>query len=297
MLDRNGEFVWRTKVNSFEWGFSQGVSSNGGFDSAGNVLLPSTNGEVLKMTGDGRVIWTFLGRTDASNDESIAILPDGSVRGYQLGVGTFGIRADGSIIFRGGSGGGTPAVSKNLDICTGATRSSQNHLFPAVIYSNPDGTNRWTYSIHHGGGSVPLFLPSGDVAVGVDNLGTYRFDRDGAVVWTQSYGGASSRYGLGKNGQLYCAAGSSLVAADPASGAILWTAQLPGTQRGFAIDNRGVVYVTTANGYLTAINPDGSIRFSKNVCDEFSTGPALGTLSRVIASGKIGFDYSVFGIE
>lgn len=298
VLDRNGQYIFHKKVESFPWGAAQSVASSGGFDSAGNFLLPTSNGNVIKVSPQGTLLWKFHGTSNATNDSSIAIMADGSVRGYQALVGVFGLRADGSVMFSGGKGAGTPAIAPNGDIATGATRSNEPHNFPAVYYDNPDGTNRWTYITTNGGGSTPLFGPDGTLYIGVDTRGIYAFRPDGSIKWTNSGGSWRSSLAMSKTGVLYVSSGSTISALDPQTGATTWTVQLGAAAvSGVAIDSRQVVYATTTTGHIIAVNPDGSVAFDRAVCDKFTTGPVIGFGGRGLAAGKIGFDDYVFLIQ
>lgn len=296
VLESSGDVRFRRKVVPYEWGASQGTNSSPGWNAAEEIITGSTNGQVIKLSKDGALIWTYQRRQDASNDFSIAILPDGSIRGNQFG--TFGLSASGQLLFDTSNGYSTPAVSELLEMATGGTRSSSGHTNrPAVVFMNPDGSIKWIHSILRGGGSQPLFDGPNTVIAGVGTGQTIAFDRSGSIKWTAG-GGMSALYALGRNRQLYVGGGNSITALNADTGELIWSASVPGPVVDFlSVDSRERVYATTSNGYVVSLGPSGSTLLSQKVCDKFNTGPAVGAGGSVLASGMIGFDHFLFKIR
>ena len=298
VLNARGEVMLHKKVQSFPWGFSQSVQSSGGFDNANNLVLPTSNGDVVKTSLVGDTQWLVHGSSNSTNDSSIAIMPNGDVYGFQFLVGLFKIRADGTVVFSGAAGGATPAIAPNGDIATGAVRSNEPHTFPAVYYDNPNGANRWIFKTTNGGGSIPVFGPDGTLYIGVDNLGLYAFNPDGSIKWTNATATWRSSLAFGKNGVLYVGNSNGVAAVNPSNGAVVWSTQIPDSLRsGIALDSRGLIFTTSSTGRIYGLNPDGTFALNAQVCDNFLTGPVIATQGRAIACGKVGFDTFVFAIQ
>jgi len=300
VLTKEGELAWRVKIPSFPWGMSQGVFSTAALDSAGNIYVSGANGVLHKFDPFGNKIWEyfFANGSGVTNDASPAVCPDETIRGWQFFEGLYGLNPDKTLIFNGGPGGGTPAVAPNYDMCTGTGRNTEPHTFPAVIYINANGTLRWIYYTLNGGGSTPVFGDDGTVYVGVDTHGTYAFNPNGTIKWSQTWGTWTQAPALGKNGQLYKPSGGSIRAFNPENGATLWTANIGGTiLDGLALDSRDWIYATNSNGEVAALKPNGQIVWKVKVCDEFVTSPSIGLYGTLYACGKIGFEYFVFCIR
>jgi hypothetical protein len=296
LLSSSGDLKWHTKIPSFPWGASQGTRSRPAFDAAGNAIVQGSAGKLHKIDRMGKILWTYSGRDDMTNDASPAVLRDGSIRAFQMGM--YALSANGELLWNNGGGGGTPAVSFNGDMATGAGRSKEPHGFPSVFYLNANGTVRWIVSTTHGGGSVPVFDPDGTLYIVVDLQGLTAYDPWGKVLWIHSAGSIAYAPALGKNGQLYLPNGDMLSAINRKTGAALWSVRLAGTVvDSVAIDARDNIYATTTNGYVCAVRANGTLLWQTNICDVFVTPLVIGTEGRAFASGSEGNDYFIYGIQ
>ncbi len=61
-LTATGALKWRQKVRSYDWGAGQGTSGGPAVDDEGNVLIPSTYTQLLKLSSEGDTIWTYQGQ-------------------------------------------------------------------------------------------------------------------------------------------------------------------------------------------------------------------------------------------
>ncbi|MFO0981218.1 MAG: PQQ-binding-like beta-propeller repeat protein [Planctomycetota bacterium] len=295
LLTSSGDLRWRTKIPSYPWGMAQGTASRPAFDRAGNAIVQGSAGMLHKIDRSGKILWTHTGRDDVTNDASPAVLADGSIRAYQFGM--YALAADGTLLWENGGGGGTPAVSFNGEMATGAGKSNEPHGFPSVYYLNANGTLRWVVKTTYGGGSLPVFGPDGTLYIVVDGQGFTAYDPWGRVLWINATGSWAQGPALGKNGQLYLPFGSTLSAVNKQTGDTLWTTQLAGSLVGLAIDARDFIYATTSNGDLCAVRPDGTILWQRSICDAFVTGPAIGAEGQALASGSEGFESFIYSIE
>jgi hypothetical protein len=296
LLSSEGDVKWHTKIPSFPWGFSQGTVSRPAFDAGGNAIVQGSAGKLHKIDRSGKILWTYSGRDDMTNDASPAILADGSIRAFQFGM--YALSANGQVLWSNGGGGGTPAVSFNGDMATGAGKSKEPHTFPSVFYLNANGTVRWIVSTLYGGGSVPVFDPDGTLYIVVDLQGLTAYDPWGKALWINTAGSIAFAPALGKNGQLYLPNGNMLSAINRKTGAILWSVHLAGTVvDSVAIDARDNIYATTTNGYLCAVRADGTLLWQKAICDKFITQAVIGTEGQALASGSEGNQYFIYGIQ
>lgn len=292
-----GSVFWRAKVKPYDWGMSQGISASPALDADGNILFPSTAGELIKFSPAGAPLWKFHSRDDSTHDSSPAVLEDGSVLIYRF-PGLSRIDKNGNLLWTNGdviTGTTSVSVSPNGDMALGGVRTNEPHGAPVVFYLNADGSLRWSVYTSNGSESTPVFGPDGTLYVNAGSLTAYH--PNGSVRWSTDGYGYYDSPALSDGGIIYMAA-NALTARDAQTGGFLWSASLPGeANNGLAIDRRGVVYLTTSNGYLVAVDSTGALLFQKKICDSFHTGPAIGALRDATAAGKIGFEYYVFNMR
>lgn len=68
----DGTIAWRIKVTPYDWGASQGVKSIPALDSAGNVVLNSGAGQLIKVSPTGQLLMTIQRNANSTNDSSPA---------------------------------------------------------------------------------------------------------------------------------------------------------------------------------------------------------------------------------
>lgn len=299
-LTSTGTLKWRRKVTSYSWSGAQGTSAGPAVDDGGNVLVPSTYTQLLKLTGDGDELWLHQGNPGAYRQGSPAVLSDQSIRHTIFPDGTpFGglvaLDAAGTLLFTASAynAGGTVAVAANGEMALGGLRTTEPHGSKNIQYFNADGTLRWEeLSQTYGAQGTPVIGPDG--VVYAPFLGK-AYLPDGTVKWTANV--RSATVALGDNGVLYFPS-DGVVAVVASTGAWLWTVPIPGAVlEETAVDALGNVFVTTADGKVWSISPTGGVNWSLQVCDTFLTGPVIAGGGKIVAAGKTGNQKFVFAVR
>jgi hypothetical protein len=299
-LTSTGTLKWRRKVTSSAWSGAQGTKGGPAVDDGGNVLVPSSYTQLLKLTGDGDELWLHQGNPGAFSQGSPAVLSDQSVRHTIFPNGTpngglVGLDAVGTLLFTGSAynPGATVAVAANGEMALGGLRTNEPHGSKNIQYFNADGTLRWEeLSATYGAQGTPVIGPDG--VVYAPFLGK-AYLPDGTVKWTTNV--RSATVALGDNGVLYFPS-DGVVAVLAATGAQLWNVPIPGgVFEETAVDALGNVFVTTADGKLWSISPTGGVNWSLQVCDTFLTGPVIAAGGKVVAAGQTGFQKFVFAVR
>ena len=293
-LTNDGTLKWRRKVTPYDWGASQGTNGGPALDDAGNVLIPSTYTQLLKLTSDGDSVWTYQGSHQAIIQGSPAVLPDQTIRHTIFPARLLALDSAGNTLFTGApqNSGATVSVAPNVDMALSGVRTSEPHGSKDIQYFNANGTLRWEKTSTRGAQGTPVFGPDGILYAPF--LATAFFP-DGTVKWTTDV--STFTASLGNNGVLYFPS-SGVVAVDSATGAGLWSVPRRGGVLGdTAVDALGNVFVTTSDGKLWSVSPTGGVNWSVQVCDRFLTGPVVTAGGTVVAAGLTGYQKFVFAVR
>ncbi len=166
------------------------------------------------------------------------------------------------IFERGNFSYSTPAVANDGTIYLGVNEltyesgsvSSRKGTFYSV---NPDGTEKWNYSVENTIYSSPTIDENGIIYMGLgDKL--YAFEEDGSVKW--NFTTQNRLYNLpaiGDDGLIYFTSGADLYAINT-DGTDEWVFRGEDERlRSPAIGDDGTIFVPSTNGNLYAIDPKG----------------------------------------
>jgi hypothetical protein len=293
-LTSAGTLKWRRKVTPYDWGASQDISGSPAIDGAGNLVLPSTYTQLLKLTKDGDSLFTYQGNTNYIFNSSPAVLSDDSIRHVIHPAGLLGLAADGTKLFAaGGNVIATVAVGANGDMCNGGVITKEPHGSLDIEYFNADGTLRWRRTSTFGAQGTAIFGADGTVYA---PFLSQAFTPSGTVKWTASVPRTRTA-ALGRNGVLYFPSGG-VIAVDAATGVTLWTLSIPwGVREEPAVDANGDIFLAGNEGTLWSVSSSGAVNFSVKVCDRFTTSPVVGATGNVLVAGVVGFQDFVFSIR
>jgi hypothetical protein len=295
-LTSEGALKWRQKVRPYDWGASQGTSGGPAVDDAGNVLIPSTYTQLVKLSSDGDPVWIHQGSHQALIQGSPAVLPDQSIRHTIFPDRLLALDDVGTPLFTGPAynSAATVAVAGNGEMALGGLRISQYHTSVDLQYFNADGTLRWQKSSIRGASGTPIIGPDGTVYAPFVVPGK-AYHPDGTVKWTTDVSAGTAA--LSNTGILYFP-NAGVVAVVAATGLRAWTTAIPGgVLQEPAIDALGNVFVTTQDGKLWSVSPAGTVNWSLQVCDKFLTGPVVAAGGRVVAAGMTANQKYVFAIR
>jgi hypothetical protein len=283
-LTANGQLEWRLKVTPYDWGFSQDLGGVPALDPSGNLIMPSSNSELLKLSSAGAEQWKLEGVNTTVNNHGVTVLPNGNIywnHNSSLRV----ISPTGQVIRTQQGGGASYNVLPSGEVYIEASRTVEAHTSFARGFYNADGSVRWSQTgLRGGSGRVLAMGPDGKIYFGPWALSPV----DGSKVWEDPSPIEVTGTAVGKNGQSYTFA-RQIRAYNKDTGAVLWTTTLPEyLVSNVAIDSRDILYGTTATGKVIAVSPSGQILWQQTVCDKFLSGPIIGPNSTVIAYGQIG---------
>jgi outer membrane protein assembly factor BamB len=263
-------------------------------DDSGNVVIPSTYTQLVKMTSEGDTLWIHQGNYQALIQGAPAVLPDQTIRHTMHPDGLVALDPAGTTLFTGTpqNAAATVSVAANGDMALSGVRTVEPHGSKDIQYFNANGTLRWEKTSSRGAFGTPIFGPDGVVYA---PFLSKAFLSDGTIKWTTDVG--STTAALSDTGVLYFPSGG-VVAVLAATGTRLWTVPIPGTVlQDPAIDALGNVFVTTLDGKVWSISPTGGVNWSLQVCDKFLTGPVVAAGGRIVAAGMTGNQKFVFAVR
>jgi len=133
---------------------------------------------------------------------------------------------------------------------------------------NPDGTEKWNYSVDSTIYSSPTIGEDGTIYVGLGQK-LYAFEQDGTVKWNfTASGSVSSSPAIGDDGTIYFGVNTGhpdyygfLYAVNP-DGNEKWNYFTEGAVSSPAIGADGTIYFGSNDGNTYAIDPDGNIKWN-----------------------------------
>lgn len=172
-----------------------------------------------------------------------------------------------------------PAIASDGTIYVHMNGDEGNIAAVEKLYAlNPDGSLRWVFrpngdlaSFASSVQSSPVIGPDGTIYVGSMNTSLCAVNPDGTLKWavSPSASSISSSPALGPDGTIYFLdSGFELWAYDP-HGTMKWSAALSDASGGdgsASVGADGTIYVATAgNATVHAVNPAGSVKWSKTL--------------------------------
>lgn len=277
----DGTIAWRIKVQPYAWGASQGVQSAPALDNAGNVILNSSNGQILRISPVGDLLTTIQRNASSTNNSAPALLPNGDIVQQQtLALAKF--NASGQQLWSTSASSQTDvAVAENGDCVLGGVRTNEPHGSVDLSYFSASGTRVWTFTSTYGTRTQPCFGPDGIVYA--TRNGTAAYYPNGTVKWLASPGGfGCSLDGLG---HVLTSSGTQIYAFSQATGSTAWNSILPtsgGVVEGLTIDGQNNIYLATTDGWLYGLRGANGSRFlAVKVGATCTTQPAIGSNSSI----------------
>lgn len=278
----DGSIAWRIKVPPYPWGAAQGVRSAPALDRDGNVVLNSSNGQILKISPTGDILTTIQRTANFTNDSAPALFANGDIVQHQaLTLAKF--TPSGQQIWSTSASSQTDvAVSPNGDCALGGVRTNEPHGSVDLAYYLANGTRLWTFSSTNGARTQPCFGPDGILYA--TRGGTAAYYPNGTVKWIASPGGfGCSLDGLG---HVLVPLSNQVHAFSQATGANVWSVTLPNqfgnVVQGLTIDGMNNIYVATTDGWLYGLRGLNGSRFlNLKVGATCTTQPAIGADSSI----------------
>ena len=178
----------------------------------------------------------------------------------------------------------SPAIGEDGTVYCG---SHDNYLY--ALYLN-NGTLKWKYKTGDWIRTSPCIGDDGTIyVVSLDNY-LHAVNPNGTLKWKTNVGAGTSPT-IGQDGTIY-AGYKTLHAINPVNGSVKWTFNVGGTIRGGTPCNSadGTIYVGTSDGgEIIAINPDGTLKWRKEI-GEVESPPSIGANGNVYI-GTSHFDY------
>jgi len=139
---------------------------------------------------------------------------------------------------------------------------------------------KWSHDTGNMVWSSAAVAADGTVFIGSGGSGAtlYAFRPDGTLKWTSPVKGyVYSSPAIGTDGTLYVGSGGKICAVDPATGDVIWYYQTGDSIRlsSPALAEDGTVYVGSLDDQLYAINPGGTLKWSRATGGNIESSPAV----------------------
>lgn len=289
----NGDIDWKTEVNPYPWGASQAVNSFPAVYGKRNIVLNSTNSELLRINPAGIPSVAYQHDPSFIGGTSPAVTSDGTIF-QQFGLTATRFSQTGAVQWQTGALSNTDiAVSPTGDLALGGVRTLEPHGSTDLTILNSNGTPRVVRTSVRGRTQQVCFDEKGNLYGGNGQLSV----STGLPVWSGVFGGGFTA--LDGNGQLLIVSSSQLVAYDRVSGVQAWLRFLIGSVvQSVSIDGNNRVFYTTSNGYIGCRDFKGNLIFERKVCDAFTTQLSISVDRKAFAVGRIGAtNYFLFKLQ
>ena len=210
---------------------------------------------------------------DFDKGDIIAVNPNGTIKWYYEA---------GNRIYS------DPAIGDDGTIYIG---SDDGYLYAM----NPNGTLKWRYKTGHHIKAPPSIAADGTIYVPSYDDYLYAFYPNGILKWKCDGVGAATNPAIGEDGTIYLSNYDTFHAVYP-NGNLKWTYDLGSSRHidasSCAISSEGTIYVgvnigSGSAGELLALNPDGTIKWSKKLSDEScDSSPCIGEDGTVYIGSK-----------
>ncbi len=252
--------------------------SSPALDDSGNAYI-TTNRKLVKVSRDGRVLWSWPAHNSFSISHAPVIGQDGKVYFACYSDSLYALNPAGTLAWAyslSHSVNTAPAIGLDGNILVATTRDAA----PWHLWSfTPDGDMAWACPLD---GDAEFSSP----AVGTDstiyvgaNRYLYAVRPDGSLKWRDSLlARIQSCPAVANESTLYVVAGAGLYCVDTDSG-VRWRKSIGGSNYcSPAVDAEGSVYVGTASGTnskFLCIGPDSTVRDSYLIGADIWSSPAI----------------------
>ena len=258
--------------------------SSPALDDSDNVYI-TTNRRLVKVSGNGVVLWSWPSNNALSISHSPVIGQDGKVYFACYSESLYAMTPEGTLAWAyplGRAVNSAPVIGLDGNVLVATTRGSAPWPLFCV---GPDGELRWIRNLDGDAEfSSPAVGTDGAVYVGANRY-LYAVRPDGTLKWRDSLlARIQSCPAAANESTLYVVAGAGLYRIDADSG-VRWRKSIGGSNYSSpAVDAEGNVYVVTAGGASSVfycIGPDSTVRDSYIFSDDIWSSPAIGTGGRV----------------
>ena len=266
-LDPNGNLLWKTELVTY--GIRPIAYSNlmttPAIDERGNIYVTGPDEKIRAFHNDGTLKWTF----SFADYSYRPLIPSSPI-----------IAPDGTILF------GT------------VERELKNDPYLFALY--PNGALRWSYQVASGITGAPVITPNNTILFGTTNGGVITLTMDGGFLNAWDYNGRIYRAPtVGSDGAIYVVLVRSEQDQNPRDEIELHAINPDFSERwSLVLKNRtiwspvvlgpdGTIYLQINPGILTAISPDGAVKWSKGNDDHpcCSVTPVVGQDGTVYTGG------------
>lgn len=162
---------------------------------------------------------------------------------------------------------------------------------------NPNGTLRWTFRINNNVWDAPLISDDGTIYI-VAGTEAIAINPDGTEKWQTPVDALGPGPSLSPDGTIvYSSIAEDIFGLDPDDGHIRWHYQLSFDtydKSRPAISSDGIIFFAYTdesgdNAYLSALNPDGTLRWTSNITSDIYPydGVGLGPMPSIAADGTV----------
>ncbi|MCP3941210.1 MAG: PQQ-like beta-propeller repeat protein [Desulfobacteraceae bacterium] len=187
-----------------------------------------------------------------------------------------------------------------------AAGSSNDNDGTGMVYAvNPDGSEKWTYTISdvYYIKTSPAIGPDGTIYIMINKVGEgqllHALNPDGSTKWIaqeENLSVITKNLAIGVDGIIYAGGYKGLLAINPEDGSIKWQTFTNDSYSTTSpvIDSQGTIYIGSKDHNLYAVNPDGTIKW------KFQTGRKVYSTPTIASDGTIYFsswDHNLYAVS
>ncbi len=258
--------------------------SSPALDEAGNVYI-TTSRRLVKVSGNGVVLWSWPSNNSLSISHSPVIGLDGKVYFAGYSDSLYALTPEGTLAWArplGASVNSAPAVGLDGRIYVGTTRDTARM---ELLCFNADSSLHWSFDLAaEAEYASPAIGPDSTIYIGAGRY-FYAVRPDGTLRWRDSLAAmVQSCPAVANDSTLYVLAGARLYCIGTDS-VIRWRRTIGGSNYcSPTVDAEGNVYVGTANdtnSLFYCIAPDSTVRDSHVIRGDIWSSPAISEDGRV----------------
>ena len=254
-----------------------------------------------KVSSDGKELWKF--RCTGDKFESTpSIDADGTIYVGSYNHNLYALNPDGTVkwsVDLYGEIEACPAIGADGTIYAGTEYSNPvtGHLYAL----NKDGTLKWSSDTAETNDSIiasPVIGNDNNIYLATWGGFVYSIKPDSTINWKLKAGiDMSSSLAIGNNGDIYVRSGNRFLYSLKSDGSLNWSYSLilKPNKISPAIGGDGTIYMSSGDdGYsLTALNPDGSVKWQYSIEHKMGTSPAIGQDETIY----FGMDNSLYALN
>ncbi|MGM0509778.1 MAG: PQQ-binding-like beta-propeller repeat protein [Thermoplasmatota archaeon] len=290
------------RTGNLNWKFSVkgGFYTSPAVNSDGVIYIGSEEGEFYALNSEGDVKWSYSTGEPIRTPPTIG--PHGTI--YFGTRKTSGSSLPGSLYALYSDGTPKWVYSMDQGVASSPAVEDDGNVFISTLDGNitaidPNGNEKWSYFTGNQLWSAPTIDSKGNIYVGTIN-GLVKLSKDGELKWQLDKKlddkGILSSPSIGKSGTIYITVLNKNLTAVTPEGDIKWNYSFGHIGNTPSIGADETIYVGSYDKNVYSISSKGELKWTYETGDEVSTSPAIGSDGTVYVGSNDGKLYA-FGSE